>query len=38
MRVNCVCPEFTDTAMVRDMLAATAAQEEEMVQTIGLLQ
>jgi NAD(P)-dependent dehydrogenase (short-subunit alcohol dehydrogenase family) len=39
IRVNCVCPTLTDTAMVTEKLAAIMTSEQlEMVQSVGILQ
>ena len=45
VRVNCICPEFTDTAMIGAMSASSPAAFEdtsgetlELVRRIGLLQ
>ncbi|CAI8014688.1 15-hydroxyprostaglandin dehydrogenase [NAD(+)] [Geodia barretti] len=36
IRVNCVCPEFTDTAMLAT--ASMTSEQLEMVQSVGILQ
>ena len=37
VRVNCICPEFADTAIVRDNMAAMSEEARSFIMGIGLL-
>ncbi len=37
IRVNCICPEFADTAIVNDSMIGMDEETKSLVKSIGLL-